>query len=315
MHIITYFHTGSPATGHGNTDLGEVTVTTPPMPESPPSSSVASPHQKVASDQTVVSVIPPSAMPVQTPRITTNESLKSKIHELEKEFDGLVDRAGEDIENAIENGELKLSRVQRSIARLPVSQQHLHIKFLQGKLSAINEAKNVNGLFSILDRYWDFMNCGLLQLLIDRFGRSETQLRMESYLKRLTDFRSSTSVREFTDTWTGNIPSNLAEFVMEMGEEWMDRSLEAVEEFRIKFSRQCAFEDYALPVKKSEHNSVILHFALQRSFHMSTELLQPARQFLQKQGVLRVFFKGDCLLDLRPPQVGIYFFIPTEAHL
>ena len=239
---------------------------------------------------------------VEAPPVTT--SLEDEIHGLEEEFDSLVGQAADDIENAIKDGKVKLSRVQRSITRLPVSLRHLHIKFLQGKLSAINKAETINEVVSILDLYWDFMNCGLLEQLVNRFGSMEAQLRMGRYLKRLKEFRTRTTVREFTDKWTGDIPSNLAEFVLEMGEEWMDRRLEAVEELRTRVSRQCSFNEYALPLKKGSHNSVILCFALQCSFPMSAEILQPARQFLQEQGVLRVFFKGVCLLDLRPPQVG-----------
>ena len=244
---------------------------------------------------------------VEVPQVTSlaiSLDLDGEVCELEEEFDGLVDQVADDIENAIEKGITKLSRVKRSVTQLPVSLRYLHVKFLQGKLSAINKAETINELFSILGSYWDFMNCGLLVHLVKRFGSMETQQRMGRYLERLKEFRMRTTVREFTDKWTGDIPSNLAEFVLEMGEEWMDRSLEAVEELRTRFSRQCSFEDYSLPIKKGSHNSVILCFAFQRSFPMSAEILQPTRQFLQEQGVLRVFFKGVCLLDLRPPQVG-----------
>ena len=116
------------------------------------------------------------------------------------------------MDNGIANGKIKLSQVKRSITLLPVSPKHLHVKFLQGKLSAINTAKEINKIFLVLGSYWDFMNCGLLELLVDRFGSMETQQRMGGYLKRLKEFRMRTTVREFTDKWTGDTPSNFAEF-------------------------------------------------------------------------------------------------------
>ena len=249
--------------------------------------------------------MPPSTI-VEAPQIRASlpESLEDEIEELEIEFEGLANEAAKDIGQSIKTGKIEFSRVKKSITLLPVSIRHRHIKFLAGKLSAINKAKNIRALFSILDLYWDFMNCGLLVHLVKRFGSMETKQMMGRYLKGLKDFRMRTTVREFTGKWTHKIPSNLSEFTMEMGEEWLDRRLEAVEEFGTEFSRLSSFNEYALPLKRGSHNSVILCFALQCSFPMSADILRPARQFLVEQGVLRVFFKGVCLLDLRPPQVS-----------
>ena len=45
---------------------------------------------------------------------------------------------------------------------------------------------------------------------------------------------------------------------MVMGEQWLDNSLEAVEEFKTEFSHLCSFDKDALPFTGSSHNSVIL---------------------------------------------------------
>ena len=150
----------------------------------------------------------------------TTESMKDAIQGLEDEFDGLANRAADDIEQSIRGGETKLARVKSTITRLPVSIRHHHVKFLVGKLSAINKAESVNELFSILDLYWDFINCGLLERLIGRFGSTQ---RLDIYLKRLKDFRVRTTVREFTGKLACKIPSNLSEFKMVMGEQWLDK--------------------------------------------------------------------------------------------
>ena len=43
---------------------------------------------------------------------------------------------------------------------------------------------------------------------------------------------------------------------MVMGEQWLDNSLEAVEEFKTEFSHLCSFDKDALPFTGSSHNSV-----------------------------------------------------------
>ena len=219
---------------------------------------------------------PPSTI-VNVPQDTL-ESMKDEIRGLEDEFDGLANRAADDIEQSIKGGETKLARVKSTITRLPVAITHHHVKFLAGKLSAINKAESVNELFSLLDLYWDFINCGLLERLIGRFGSTQ---RLDIYLKRLKDFRVTTTVREFTGKLACKIPSNLSEFKMVMGEQWLDNSLEAVEEFKTEFSHLCSVDKDALPFTGSSHNSVILCYALQRSFPKNAKIILPARQFLQ----------------------------------
>ena len=78
---------------------------------------------------------------LEPPQVTASlpESMEDEVHGLEEEFDGLVDRAANDIEQSIKKRKVKLSCVKSTITRLPVSLRHHHIKFLAGKLSAIRD--------------------------------------------------------------------------------------------------------------------------------------------------------------------------------
>ena len=67
-------------------------------------------------------------------------------------------------------------------------------------------------------------------------------LEVHRGLKRLKDFRVRTTVREFTGKLACKILSNLSEFKMVIGEQWLDNSLEAVEEFKTDFSHLCSFD-------------------------------------------------------------------------
>ena len=66
-------------------------------------------------------------------------------------------------------------------------------------------------------------------------------------------------------------------FKMVMGEQWLDNSLEAVEVFKTEVSHLCSVDKDALPFTGSSHNSVILYYALQRSFPKNAKILLPAR--------------------------------------
>ena len=94
--------------------------------------------------------------------------MEKEIQELEDEFFSVVFKAAGNI------GDENLSKVKMCLKVLPVSTKHSHIYLLQPEQrSAIDNAKCINDLFYILARYWDFLNCELLNVIIRRFGDVE----------------------------------------------------------------------------------------------------------------------------------------------
>ena len=232
---------------------------------------------------------------------TTSKSQKgieNEIAELEEQFSDVVNKAEDRLKKS------QLLEIKRYIRQLPVSIKHQHIKFLQGNLSAINNANSISDIFNILSLYWDFLNCGLLREIIHKFGDSETQQLMDEYSEKLRDFRQRTKL---IDKWMGGCSfPHCEEFITEMGENWKDRTLEDLENFRIQFSRRLSFTTYAMSFQKVTPGSLIVSWALHRSFPLTVTLLQDALPLLQECNVQRVVANGKCILELRAQEVVRY---------
>ena len=178
--------------------------------------------------------------------VTEFQSLKDGIRELERDFEDLRDAVADYLERA----QVDPSKLKRCIIQLPASMRQHHIKFLTTELSAIKAARTIDEIFSILDPYWDFLNCGLLERIVDRLGDQETKSLMGKYSEKLRKFRMRTKVGDLVGMQL--TPANSSEFVTTMGEEWLDQTLEDVERFRIGLSLQFGLEEYVMPLKKAK---------------------------------------------------------------
>ena len=225
--------------------------------------------------------------------------IEKEIEELENQFFDVVAKAASSLEN------VHLSQLKMCITQLPVSVKYRHKKFLEDKLSAIDAAQSVGAVFAILGLYWDFLNCGLLTELVRRLGNDETKLLMLQYTEKLQRFRIKTKLGDFIGKWAQSNPPHIVEFKMEMGENWRDRTLEDLEEFRKRLARSMYVEEYALCMKGTEPGSIFITWALPSSLPGIADALQAAFAVLQKHGVLRMIFQGKCIPDLTSPKVNV----------
>ena len=219
-------------------------------------------------------------------------NIEKEIEELEDHFFGVVVKAASCLEGVL------LAKLKMCVTQLPVSVKYQHKKFLEDKLSAIDNAKTVAAVFAILGLYWNFLNCGLLTELIRRLGNAETKLLMEQYTEQLRRFRMKTKLGDFIGKWAQSTPPHFVEFKAEMGHAWRDCTLEDLEEFRKKLARSLCVEEYAVIIKSANAGSVVVTMALPSCLTGIADTLQPAFLELQKHGVLRMIFQGKCIPDL-----------------
>ena len=245
---------------------------------------------------------------VQLPSITREASelplqplernIEKEIEELEDQFEGVVDKAAESLEK------VHLLKIKRCITQLRVSVKYQHIRFLAGNLTAINNAQSVHAVFSILCLYWNFLNCGLLSELIRKLADDDTKQLMEKYTEKLRAFQRKTKLGDFIKKWAQTTPPHFTEFHTHMGENWRDRTLEDLEEFRKKLARSMCVEEYALQMNTTEPGSVSVTWVLQSSLPGIANSLESAfQQLQQKYGVLRVIFRGKYITDLKLSEV------------
>ena len=228
--------------------------------------------------------------------------MEKEIRELEDEFFDVAYKA------AVNLGDENLPKIKMCVKLLPVSTKHTHMYLLQPEdLSAIDDAKRVDKIFSILARYWDFLNCGLLNEIIRRVGDDEMKKLMDKYLGKLKCFREKTKLGDFINKWTGKDCLDYEEFATKMGENWAERTLEDLENFRIQWSRQLSFTCYATVIKKVTKGCVTVVWGLHCSILLTTTLpsiLQDVLPLLQESNVQRVMYREKCILEPKSLEVS-----------
>ena len=147
------------------------------------------------------------------PNVSTNEapgdditspdlSVQEKITVLKTRFQKLIKNAVSYFVNQQAKDPGFLDSFRLDVAFLPDLQQLLPSTF---SIESILEAKSVALILAKFSKFWDYMNCSLLDKIVSNFGDSTLKKEMAMYMKDLQTFCSNTNVFNFP-AWEGNIP-------------------------------------------------------------------------------------------------------------
>ena len=221
--------------------------------------------------------------------------LKEEIEQFEKKYADLV----VSVRNAFKRGGFSFEEVQDRLLQLPVSLRQ-YAKLLQSEAAQLFQASSINELFFKLSLHWDFLNPGLLAHLAYSCGDDQTIKSVDEYLGELREFRMRTKIGVFIDKWIGKSPPNTQEIVMELGDNWREKSLEQLDQLQTELSRMHWF------FKGITSSSVDAVFSLPESVDIDSLELESLREFFQEHQVLRILLNRVCILDLQPQQVHLF---------
>ena len=191
-------------------------------------------------------------------------NIQLEIAALEAMYDDLVARAGLSLSKKQALSPEFVIEFRFSVAVLPTSLKYQHKYFLEHHSSQIARATTVEEIFSILNRYCNFLNCGLLTYLISKFGDEELKKQLSTYTTALQAFRSRTMLTDFVRTCTGkqNIVPELASLKTKMGSEWEHCTLEDAEEFRKFMANSSSLADYVFHFEEIATGSIYLSWSI-----------------------------------------------------
>ena len=273
----------------------EATPPTPPTPLSPQSSMGTNSPQLSTGIQGLPSQPPPNHLEGAQPQ---PDYLKEEIMRFEEKYEDLVNC----VLNAFRKGGVSIRRVLNCLRQLPVSLKLQCGEFFLSQAGRLCRASSIDELFLILSLYWDFLNPSLLAHLAYRFGDDQTIKSVDEYLGKLREFRMRTKIGVFIDKWIGKSPPNTQEIVMELGDNWREKSLEQLEQLQTELSLMHWF------FKGIKSSSVDAVFSLPESVDVDSLELESLREFLQEYQVLRILLNGVCILDLQLQQVHLFLF-------
>ena len=245
----------------------------PPLPTKPKNVSAADPPSILPTDRlehtltTQSESVPigdlPSALQTEPAEETSVEGVKKvelEIAALVTMYDDLVARTVETFSERQEDSPMFFRKLRTTVAVLPTSMKYQHKYFLEQHFSQIARATTVEEIFSILNRYCNFLNCGLLAYIISKFGDEELQKQLTNYTVALQTFRSRTKITDFVKTCTGKqiIVPECVYLKMKLGSEWEHCTLQDAEEYSKSMADSLSLADYVLYLEKVASGSIYL---------------------------------------------------------
>ena len=192
---------------------------------------------------------------------------------------------------------------------LPMTLKSQFSELLQRNAKALSNASNIDEVFLIVSPYWNSLHPTLLVHLIKKLADEGLKSRMKKYTDDLCRFRVRTQLGDFIEKWAGGVPPGFDEFILELGEEWRERTVEDLENFRIRLSRQQCIGGHMTYMKKVMPGSIFVALVLpQCCFPLNFD--EDTRKVLQEENVLGVYVGGHCILELHQhqPEVSKSFY-------
>ena len=160
--------------------------------------------------------------------------------------------------------------------------------FLEDKENAIENAKDVKAIFSILRQHWKYYNYYLLQHLIQELGDGQLQQEMTQYVAELHRFEKATPVQFFPYANEDGERLQLEKrAVLIFKKDPSEMTLYDLRMVKEAIANEAAMEDYALSIESTGLGSVVLTLAFPRA---GLELFAPALspEFLAKHQITSV---------------------------
>jgi len=116
-----------------------------------------------------------------------------QVEYFESGFASLVDKACQEVKESDPEPSILLSRV----TTLRVSDRTQHRSFIQENMTNIPPPVTFDKIWSRLTGYWDFMNYGLLEHVINNLGSEDLKRQMQGYVDELSTFKRTTRLCDF----------------------------------------------------------------------------------------------------------------------
>ena len=265
-------------------------ITTAGSPSTPPSDQ---PEQSLTSQSESVTMAPPLTPPTEQPEQTRVKKMQQEITTLVDMYDDLVAKAGVFLSRRQAISPEFLFEFRFSIAVLPTSLKYQHKYFLKHHSAQIGKATTVEEIFSILNSYWNFLNCSLLAHIINKFGDEELQTQLSSYMEALQAFRLRTRITDFFKAYTEtpNLPPEFVPLKIRMGSEWEQCTLEDAEGYRKSMAKNSSTTDFTFYFMGGVPGSIYLVWSV--SNHAIRFLAAAMNsEFLQNHSVEEVTIDG-----------------------
>ena len=197
------------------------------------------------------------------------------------------------------NGKIKPPVFLSRVTCLPVSARPQHCSFIEEKLTNIPPPVTFESIWSILNLYWDFLNYGLLEHVINKCGSDDLKQQMEYYVDELSAFKRTTRLCDFIESWPcgddGPSEDRLMKVVVKMNHEWSQCTLRDVESFKKTLVHKFFLEEFDILLQKAERGCVCVTWLTSPSIAtlLQQNLVNIETEFFRKHGIDTVTIDGQ----------------------
>ena len=240
---------------------------------------------------------------------TRPHTVEEQVQYFESTFGNLVDEACGEVKGKVEP-HILLSRV----TCLPVSARSQHRTFIEEKLTNITPPVTFENIWSILNLYWDFLNYGLLEHVINKCGSEELKQQMQDYVDELSTFKQTTRLCDFIESWPcrddGPPEDRLKKVVVKMDHEWSQCTLQDVESFKKALVHKFFLPEFDILLQKAERGCVCVTWLTSPSTAtlLQQNLVNIETEFFKKHGINAVTIEPQ---ESEKPSVGT---LPEKLH-
>ena len=178
-----------------------------------------------------------------------------QVKYLESKFGNLIDTACEEVK-----GKFELHIFLSRVTYLPVSVRTQHRSFIEEKLTKIPPPVTFENTWLTLNLYWDFLNYGLLEHVINQCGSEGLKQQMQDYVDELSTFKQTTRLCDFIKSWPcrddGPPENRLKKVVVKMKHKWSRCTLQDVERFKKALVHKFFLPEFDILLQKAERGCV-----------------------------------------------------------
>ena len=223
--------------------------------------------------------------------------MKDQVQYFENKFGDLVEKSFREV-----SGKIQLPVFRSRVTCLPVSARSQHRSFIEKKMTNIPPPVTYEKIWSILNLYWDFLNYGLLEHVINKCGSDDLKQQMQDYVDELSAFKQTTRLCDFIESWPcrddGPPKDRLKKVVVKMKHEWSQCTLQHVESFMKSLIHKFFLPEFDILLQKAERGCICVTWLTSPSIAtmLQQNLANIEREFFKKHDIDAVTIDGHICL-------------------
>ena len=189
-----------------------------------------------------------------------------------------------------------IGRIKTFVTLISAMMKSEHKSFLKECEPMLVQANSVIEIFIKLNSYWDFINYGILDHLVEICGRNQTKQLMKQFVRDVNAFMENTKLADFMRIWKGReeVPSGFSKLIMHHQLNPMQITLSDLDEFRKAFCQHYSLCQVVLMLRSMRFGSVAVVWLIPSCAveYLCAEMKNPDKVLLTQYSVLEVLING-----------------------